>query len=112
MKYWEEQKLNHPLKLTKITKVINFYTTTKPEYAVFKYSNLGGHEENHDSKLATQLHQVPITIANDRTIAATAGANYKQMTRAQFIGGTAGEANANFAYTTKGTAKLADKFNE
>ena len=94
-----------------ITKVIHFYTTTKPEDAVFKYSNLGGYEENYDSKLVTQLHQVPITIANDRTIAATAGANYKLMSRAQFIEGTAGEANANFAYTTKGAAKLADKFN-
>ena len=59
----------------------------------------------------TQLYQVPITIANDGTIAATAGANYKLMSRAQFIEGTAGEANANFAYTTKGAAKLADKFN-
>ena len=59
----------------------------------------------------TQLHQVPITIANDGMIAATAGVNYKYITQAQFTGGTAREANANFAYTTKGAAKLANKFN-
>ena len=94
-----------------ITKAIHFYTTTKPEDAVFKYSNLGGYEENYESKLATQLHQLPITTANDGMIAATTGINYKEMTRVQFIEGTAGQGNANFAYTTKGAAKLADKFN-
>ena len=94
-----------------ITKIIHFYTTTKPEDAFFKYSNLGGYEEDYDSKLTSQLHQVPITIANNGTIATSAGANDKQITQAEFTGGTTGEANADFAYTTKEAAKLADKFN-
>ena len=92
-----------------ITKLIHFHTTTKPEDAAFKYSNLGGYEEKYDSTIATQLHQVPITIGNTGAITATAGADYKRITEVQFKNGT--DANANYAYTTSGAAKLADKFN-
>ena len=35
-----------------ITKLIHFYTNVKPEEALFKYSNLGGYEENYDSTVA------------------------------------------------------------
>ena len=92
-----------------ITKLVHFRTTTKPEDAAFKYSNLGGYEEKYDSTSATQLHQVPITIGNNSAITATAGANYKQITRTQFINGSA--PNATYTHTTSGAAKLADKFN-
>ena len=57
----------------------------------------------------SQLHQVPITIANDGTINATAGTDYKTMTRAHFTGGTG--ANAGYAYTSQGATKLTNKFN-
>ena len=59
--------------------------------------------------MATQLHQVPITIGNSGAITATAGADYKTITEAQFTGGT--EANDNFAYTSAGAAKLTKRFN-
>ena len=91
------------------TKIIQVYTTVKPEEAVYKYQNLGGYEEKYDPMSATQRYQVPITIGNDETITATAGRNYKEITRAQFTGGT--DTNANYAYTTSGAAKLTDKFN-
>ena len=91
------------------TKIIQVYTTVKPEEAVYKYQNLGGYEEKYDPTSATQRYQVPITIGNDGTITGTAGRNYKEITRAQFTGGTA--TNANYAYTTSSTAKLTDKFN-
>ena len=61
-----------------ITKIVHLYTTSKPEEATFKCSNLGGYEESYDSTKATQLHQVPITIGNDGAIMATAGSNYKK----------------------------------
>ena len=51
-----------------ITKLIHFHTTTKPEDAAFKYTNLGGYEEKYDSTIATQLHQVPVTIGNTGAI--------------------------------------------
>ena len=70
---------------------------------------MGGYEEKYDATLTTQRYQVPITIQNNGTIATAAGADYKTMTHAQFIGGT--NANNNFAYTTSGAAKLTDKFN-
>ena len=38
-----------------------------------------------------------------------AGRNYKEITRAQFTGGT--DANANYAYMMSGAATLTDKFN-
>ena len=91
------------------TKITQLYTTVKPEEAVYKYQNLGGYEEKYDPTSATQRYQVPITIGNDGTITATAGRNYKEITRAQFTGGT--DANANYAYTTSGAATLTDKFN-
>ena len=65
--------------------------------------------KKYDPTSATQRYQVPITIDNDGTITATADHNYKEITRAQFTGGTA--TNANYAYTTSGTATLTDKFN-
>ena len=52
---------------------------------------------------------MPITIANDSTINATARTDYKTMTRAHFTGGTG--ANAGYAYTSQGATKLTDKFN-
>ena len=91
------------------TKVVHMYTTDKPEEALFKYQNLGGYEDKYDSKKASQLHQVPIAINNDGTISATAGADYKTMTQAEFTGGTG--ANAGYAYTSTGAAKLTNKFN-
>ena len=91
-----------------ITKLVHFHTTTKPEDAAFKYSNLGRYEEKYNSTSATQLHQVPITIGTNGAITATTGANYKQITRTQFINGPA--PNATYTYTTSGAAKLADKF--
>ena len=36
------------------TKIIQVYTTVKPEEAVYKYQNLGGYEENYDPTSATQ----------------------------------------------------------
>ena len=91
------------------TKIIQLYTTVKPEEALYKYQNLGGYEEKYDSTMATQLHQVPITIGNNGAITATAGANYKEITEVQFTGGTG--ANNNFAYTSSGAAKLTERFN-
>ena len=91
------------------TKIVKLYTTLKPEDALYKYQNLGGYEEKYDSTQTSQLHQVPITIENDGTINATAGTNYKTMTRAHFTGGTG--ANAGYAYTSQGATKLTDKFN-
>ena len=91
------------------TKIIQVYTTVKPEEAVYKYQSLGGYDEKYDPTSATQRYQVPITIGHDGTITATAGRNYKEITRAQFTGGT--DTNANYAYTTSGAAKLTDKFN-
>ena len=91
------------------TKITQLYTTVKPEEAVYKYQNLGGYEEKYDPTSATQRYQVPITIGNDGTITAMAGCNYKEITRAQFTGGT--DANANYAYTTSSAATLTDKFN-
>ena len=91
------------------TKIIQVYTTVKPEEAIYKYQNLGGYEEKYDPTSPTQRYQIPITIGIDGTITATAGHNYKEITRAQFTGGTA--TNANYAYTTSGAAKLTDKFN-
>ena len=91
------------------TKVTQTYTIVKLEDAFYKYRNLGGYEEKYDATLTTQRYQVPIAIQNDGTIATAAGADYKTMTRAQFIGGT--NANNNFAYTTSDAAKLTDKFN-
>ena len=70
---------------------------------------MGGYEEKYDPTSATQRYQVPITIGNDGTITATAGHNYKEITRAEFTGGT--DANADCAYTMSGAAKLTDKFN-
>ena len=91
------------------TKITQVYTTVKPEEAIYKYQNLGGYEEKYDPTAATQRYQVPITIGNDGTITATAGCNYKEITRTQFTEGTG--ANADYAYTTSGAAKLTDKFN-
>ena len=91
------------------TKIVQLYTTVKPEKALYKYQNLGGYEEKYDSTMATQLHQVPITIENNGAITATTGADYKTITRAQFIGGTG--ANNNFGYTSSGAAKLTERFN-
>ena len=91
------------------TKIIQLYTTVKPEEALYKYQNLGGYEEKYDSIVATQLHQVPITIGNNGAITATTGADYKTITRVQFIGGTG--VNNNFAYTSAGAAKLTERFN-
>ena len=64
------------------TKIVQLYTTVKPEEALYKYQNLGGYEEKYDSTMATQLHQVPITIGNNGAITATTGANYKEITEA------------------------------
>ena len=91
------------------TKITQVYTTVKPEEAVYKYQNLGGYEEKYDPTAATQRYQVPITIGNDGTITATAGRNYKTITRTQFIGGTG--TNANYAYMMNSTATLTHKFN-
>ena len=91
------------------TKVVHMYTTDIPEEALFKYQNLGGYEDKYDSKKASQLHQVPIAINNDGTISATAGTDYKTITQAEFTGGTG--ANAGYAYTSTGAAKLTNKFN-
>ena len=68
------------------TKIIQVYTTVKPEEAIYKYQNLGGYEEKYDPTSATQQYQVPITIDNDGTIIATVGCNYKEITRADFTG--------------------------
>ena len=91
------------------TKIIQLYTTVKPEEALHKYQNLGGYEEKYNSTMATQLHQVPITIGNNGAITATTGADYKTITEAQFIGGTG--VNNNFAYMSAGAAKLTKRFN-
>ena len=91
------------------TKIVQLYTTVKPKEALYKYQNLGGYEEKYDSTMATQLHQVPITIGNNGMITATAGANYKTITKAQFTGGTG--VNNNFTYTSSGATKLTKRFN-
>ena len=93
-----------------ITKLIDFHTKVKPEDAAFKYTNLGGYTEDYDAKTANQRYQVPITIGNNGTITQAAGANYKQMTLAEFTEGSGGGANAGFRYMTKGAAELAAKF--
>ena len=93
-----------------ITKLIDFHTKVKLEDAAFKYINLGGYTEDYDAKTANQRYQVPITIGNDGAITQTAGANYKQMTLAEFTEGSTGGANAGFGYTTKGAAELVAKF--
>ena len=90
-------------------KIVQLYTTVKPEEALFKYRNLGGYEEKYDSTMATQLHQVPITIGTNGAITVTTGANYKEITKAQFTRGTG--ANNNFAYTSAGATKLTKRFN-
>ena len=59
--------------------------------------------------MATQLHQVPITIGNNGAITATTGAGYKTITRVQFIGGTG--ANNNFVYMSASAAKLTERSN-
>ena len=46
-----------------VTKLVHFYTTVKPEDALFKYSSLGGYIEGYNATINTQLHQVPIAIA-------------------------------------------------
>ena len=91
------------------TKIVQLYTTVKPKEALYKYQNLGAYEEKYDSTMATQLHQVPITIGNNGAITATAGADYKTITEVQFTGGTG--ANNNFAYMSAGAAKLTKRFN-
>ena len=91
------------------TKIVQLYTTVKPEEALYKYQNLGGYEEKYDSTMATQLHQLPITIGTNGAITSTTGANYKEITEAQFTGGTG--VNNNFAYTSAGAAKLTKRFN-
>ena len=53
---------------------------------------------------------MPITIGNNGAITQAAGANYKQMTLAEFTEGSGRGANAGFRYTTKGAAELAEKF--
>ena len=92
------------------TKITQVYTMVKPEEAIYKYQNLGGCEEKYDPTAATQSYQVPITTGNDGTITATAGRDYKTITRTQFIGGTG--PNTNYAYTMSGAATLTDKFND
>ena len=84
-----------------VTKIVHLYTTSKPEEATFKYSNLGGYEESYDSTKATQLHQVPITIGNDGAIMATAGSNYKKITETQFTARSTGGPNEDFANARK-----------
>ena len=54
------------------TKIVKLYTTLKPKDALSKYQNLGGCEEKYESTKKSQLHQVPITKANDVMISATA----------------------------------------
>ena len=93
-----------------ITKLIDFHTKVKPEYAAFKYTNLGGYTEDYDAKTANQRYHMPITIGNNGAITQTAGANYKQMTLAEFTEGSGGGANAGFRYTAKGATELAAKF--
>ena len=92
-----------------ITKLVDFHTKVKPEEVAFKYSNLGGYEENYDSTMANQKYQVPITIGNNGAITATADMNYKKIKEAEFTGGTG--ANNQFRYTSKGAAELSAKFN-
>ena len=91
------------------TKIVQLYTTVKPEEALYKYQNLGGYEEKYNSTMATQLYQVPITTGNNGAITATTGADYKTITEVQFTGGTG--AHNNFAYTSVGAAKLTKRFN-
>ena len=91
------------------TKIVQLYTTVKPEEALYKYQNLGGYEEKYNSTMATQLHQVPITIGNNGAITATTGANCKEITKAQVTGGTG--ANNNFAYMSASAAELTKRFN-
>ena len=93
-----------------ITKLIDFHTKVKPEDAAFKYTNLGGYTEDYDAKTGNQRYQVPMKIGNNRALTQTAGANYKQMTLAEFTEGSGGDANAGFGYMTKGAAELAAKF--
>ena len=93
-----------------ITKLIDFHTKVKPEDAAFKYTNLGGYTEDYNAKTANQRYQVPVTIGNNGAITQTAGANYKQMTLAEFTEGSTGSADAGFRYTTKDAAELAAKF--
>ena len=90
------------------TKIVQLYTTVKPEEALYKYQNLGGYEEKYDSTMGTQLHQVPITIGTNGAITATTGANYKEITETQFTGGNG--ANNDFACTSAGAAKLTKRF--
>ena len=71
---------------------------------------MGGYTEDYDAKTANQRYQVPITIGNNGAVTQTAGANYKQMTLAEFTEGLGGGANDGFRYTTKGVAELAAKF--
>ena len=91
------------------TKLIDFHSKLKPEDAAFKYTNLGGYHESFNPTTENQKYQLSITI-NTATgaITPTVGANYKQMTQAQFTGGKS--ANNNFRYTTRGAAALAAKF--
>ena len=92
-----------------ITKLIDFHTKLKPKDAAFKYTNLGGYHEKIDPTTEDQKYQLLITI-NPATgaITPTTGANYKQITLAQFTWGQC--ANNNFRYTTRGATALAARF--
>ena len=105
-----ETEIKPAMQTHQITKLIDFYTKVKPEDTAFKYTNLGGYTEDYDAKTADQKYQVPITIGHNRSITATAKANYKQIALAEFTEGSTGGASAGFRYMTKGAAKLALKF--
>ena len=94
-----------------ITKLIDFHTKLKLEDAAFKYTNLGGggYHEKFDHTTEDQKYQLPITInAATGAITGRVGANYKQITKAQFTGGQG--ANNQYRYTTRGAAALAARF--
>ena len=92
-----------------ITKLIYFHTELKPEDATFKYTSQGGYHEKFNPTTENQKYQLPITInAATGAITLTTGANYKEITKAQFTGRQG--ANNQYRYTTQGVAALAVRF--
>ena len=87
-----------------LTKVVDFYMNLTPENADFFYTNMGGYVKDYEPTLESQKYQVQLEF-NNGIIGPAAGANYHQITEAQFTGGTG--ANVGYRYTTKGASQLA-----
>ena len=74
-----------------------------------KYTNLGGYNQKFHPTTENQKYQLPITInAATGAITPTTGANYKQISQAQFTGGQ--DANNDLRYTTRGAPALVTRF--